>query len=555
MLKRLVIQNLATIENVDIEFNEGFTVLTGQTGAGKSLVIDSLSLLLGARASVELIRSGEDRAIIKGYFNIKNARVFSILAKLDIPFDNDEIIVERVISLKGNAIKINGVNSSLNELNQISTFLADIHNQFDIIKILDKDNYLSMIDGFSYDLTSSYKNDYLSLLNEYHSKKKQYLDLIEKKRKIDESKDFYLYQLKELEALELTIGEEESITEEISLLSNYDKIYSLTQEASEIIHSDFLDKLYDLNKIISSLSSYQKQYEDIYSSMNDHYYDLDDKVNELSKMFRNMDYDPSRLATLQERLSAINSIKKKYKRNVPELIEYMDELSSMVGKTSTIEEDLLTLKDEKEQAFNKVFNKGKELTLVRKKIAQSIKKEIERNLTDLLLKARFEITFNDAKEDDSSLKESGIDEVNFLIETNVGEGLKPLEKVVSGGEASRIMLAFKVVFIKANKIATVIFDEIDTGISGEAAERMAKKIYETSLLSQVIAISHMPQVASLSDHHILISKSVKQGRTFTSIKELSLEEKINEIAKLISGDKVTDKQLEYAKEMVLRDRN
>lgn len=553
MLTRLTINNLAIIENIEIKFGDGFTVLTGGTGAGKSLVIDSLSLLLGARASSELIRTGEEKASIKGYFKIHNSRLEAFLNKLDIDFIDDELEIERIMTRTKSVVKVNGSIISLTDLNKISKYLADIHNQFDFEKILNEDNYLDIIDGFSYDLTTSFINEYQSLLEDYKAKKHNYEELIERKRKIDESRDFYEYQLKELQGLNLTPGEEEEIEEKISLLQNYDKVYSLSQEANEIIHTDFLDKLYDLNHLLKDLSKYQSKYSEVTETIDNHYYELDDILQDLVKGFNNIDYDPNELNDLQLRASEINAAKHKYKKSVPELIEYINELESAVGEKSNIDIDIEDAKIAKDDAFNKCLSKGKDLSLVRQKLALTIEKELKRNLQDLLLNVNFKIEFKPIDvTSDSVLKENGVDTVDFLIETNVGEGLKPLAKIISGGEASRIMLAFKAIFIKANKVSTVIFDEIDTGISGEAAEAVANKIKEISLASQVIAITHMPQVASKSDHHILISKSVKNERTYTSIKELDLEGKIQEVAHLISGGKVTEKQLEYAKEMVLK---
>ncbi|MCH3909151.1 MAG: DNA repair protein RecN [Bacilli bacterium] len=557
MLKRLTITNLAIIENIDVTFKDGFTVLTGETGAGKSLVIDSLSLLLGARASNELIRSGEDSALIRGVFEFNSPQLEAILFNLSIPTANNEILIERTISKTRNLIKVNGTSVSLNDLNKISKYLADIHSQFDFEKILNPENYLGIIDGFSYEMTSSYKKEYQERLQAYKEKKQAYEAMLERKKKLEESKDFYEFQYKELKAADLKEGEEESLASELSLLRNYDKIYELSQEANELVHEDFLDKIYELDKTLEKLSEYQSQYKESHDRLDDSYYVITDIFDTLKKNLDSIDYDPDRLNELEQRDSDLNELKRKYKKSLPELIIYRDELEETMGGDSTFDEDLQKKKDEMDEALKSTIEKGKELTVLRKNIAKSIEKELERNMAELLLKAKFKVSFNELKEqpDESTLREDGLDEVDFLIETNVGEGLRSLSKVISGGEASRIMLAFKSVFIKANKIATVIFDEIDTGISGETAQAVAKKIHEISLSSQVIAITHMPQVASLSDHHILISKEVKGNRTYAHMKELNLDEKIRQIAYLISGGKITDKQLEYAKEMVLDRKN
>ena len=551
MLKRLIIHNLAIFENVDVSFQDGFSVLLGENGAGKSLMIDSLSLLLGMRASSELIRSGENKASVTGYFSIERPELSAYLSKINVPMHDDEIVVERIIGINKNVVKINSVPVSLNDLIKISKYLANIHSQFDFEKILNPENYLDIIDGFSFELSTRLKDEYTSLLNQYKEKKEEYSLLLEKKAKLEEARDFYEYQYGELKAADLKEGEEEEISSEISLLRNYDKIYSLVQETNEIINGSFMDDFYRLSDNLSKLANYQKQYEESHEKIDERYYEIEDLLNNLKKEFRSLDYDPNRLNDLEQRDSDLSSLQRKYKKSIPELIAYRDELGTILGKNSSFEDSLEEKKEEMLQSLKEAISKAKELTLLRTRNAKTIEKELTHSLKDLLLNVRFQILFKDEKEDESSLKENGIDDVDFLIETNIGEGLKPLSKVISGGEASRIMLAFKALFIKANRIPTVIFDEIDTGISGETAQAVARKIKEISLTTQVISITHMPQVASLSDHPILISKTVKDGRTYSNVKELSLEEKIRQIAYLISGGKVTEKQLEYAKEMVL----
>ena len=553
MLTRLCINNLAIIENVDVSFKDGFTVLTGGTGAGKSLVIDSLSLLLGDRASTELIRQGEDKATIRGYFLVESNRLSALLNKLEIPFIDNEIVVERVISRSKSTIKVNGVTVALTDLNRLAKHLADIHSQFDFAKILNPDNYLDIIDGFAFESLSKLKADYAKTLEEYRSAKEEHARLLAKKASIEASRDFYEFQLKELTDAALSLDEEAQIETEIALLGNYDKVYSLFQEADRLAHSDILDQLYELNKVLARIASYQPQYQEIQEKIDDRYFELDGLLSDIKKDFRNLDYDPERLNVLQQRSADLAALKRKYRKSIPELISYREELASLVGSDGNID----SLIEEKAHAMEELrklcLSKGTEISLLRKRVAKTIEKDIKQSLERLLLRSEFEIRFNEIDEasGDAIFKPAGIDEVDFLIETNVGEGLKSLSKIASGGEASRIMLAFKIIFVKANKVATVIFDEIDTGLSGEAASAVAREIAELSLSCQVLAITHMPQVASLSDHHILIRKEVSAGRTYTRIQELGLEEKIREVAYLISGGKITQKQLDYAREMVL----
>lgn len=552
MLKRLCINNLAIISNIDSTFEDGFSVLTGETGAGKSLVIDSLSLLLGSRASTELIRKGEEKAIVKGYFEVNKPQLEALFLKLNIPYNQGEIEIERVIGRNKSYIKVNNTPTNLLDLSKIAPYLADIHSQFDFEKILNEDNYLGIIDGFSFDLVSSYKEKYQVALNQYKVAKEAYSSLLDKQKQIDSNYDFYLYQYNELKQIDLKEGEEKQIQEEISLLENFDKIHSLQEETKQLLNGNFLDKFFELDNNLEKLSSYQEKYKEAYSLIDERYLELNDYLSSLKKKFDDIDYDPARLDELNQRQVDIIALKRKYKKDFNELLSYKDELSLLLENKDNLSNEINKKKEEMDKLFLLTLEKGKELSKVRQSLSNRIEKELERSLNDLLLKAKFKIIFAPSeKEDDSIFLESGIDKIDFLIETNIGEGLKSLSKIISGGEASRIMLAFKSLFIKANKVPTVIFDEIDTGISGETAQAVARKIKEISLSTQVISITHMPQVASLSDHHILISKLIKDGRTYAKMKELNLEEKIKQVAYLISGDKITPSQLEYAKEMVL----
>lgn len=552
MLKRLCINNLAIISNIDSTFEDGFSVLTGETGAGKSLVIDSLSLLLGSRASTELIRKGEEKAIVKGYFEVNKPQLEALFLKLNIPYNQGEIEIERVIGRNKSYIKVNNTPTNLIDLSKIAPYLADIHSQFDFEKILNEDNYLGIIDGFSFDLISSYKEKYQVALNQYKVAKEAYSSLLDKQKQIDSNYDFYLYQYNELKQMDLKEDEEKQIQEEISLLENFDKIHSLQEETKQLLNGDFLDKFFELDNNLEKLSSYQEKYKEAYSLIDERYLELNDYLSSLKKKFDDIDYDPARLDELNQRQVDIIALKRKYKKDFNELLSYKDELSLLLENKDNLSNEINKKKEEMDKLFLLTLEKGKELSKIRQSLSNKIEKELERSLNDLLLKAKFKIMFAPTeKEDDSIFLESGIDKIDFLIETNVGEGLKSLSKIISGGEASRIMLAFKSLFIKANKVPTVIFDEIDTGISGETAQAVARKIKEISLSTQVISITHMPQVASLSDHHILISKIIKDGRTYAKMKELNLEEKIKQVAYLISGDKITPSQLEYAKEMVL----
>ena len=557
MLIKLKVQNFAIIEDIELDFKSGLTVLTGETGAGKSLIIDCIGLLLGERAASEMIRQGEDRAIVSGVFDNDTPLLRGLLEKLNIPFDGS-LDIKRTISNQRNIIKINDETVSLGDLKTIASLLADIHLQFDSVKLFAPENYLSMVDGFSERLVNEYLEKYRSSLEQLKKQNSRYSELVKRIEEFNKNQEEYAYAYQEINALQLSEGDEQTIEARISILSNYDKIYALSMENKELADGSSLEDIYRIKDNIDDLQKYDAEYQEINKRLNDAYFELEDIYSEIKRKADNLDYDPAELDSLIEKSHAINTLKKKYNKSFDELIAYANELKELLKNK---EDHQVLLNEEKEKLsklFDETYEKAFDVHKVRENIAIKIAKEIEKSLGELGLTCRFDVVIN-AKEKGKEVamdlfNEDGIDTVDFNIETNIGEGMKPLAKVVSGGELSRVMLAIKMLYVKSHKIGTIIFDEIDTGISGEIANKVAKKIKELSYSHQVITITHLPQVASLSDHHIRISKNVVGKRTFASAKELTLEEKIYEIASLISAGKVTDKQLEYAKELVLQDK-
>ena len=557
MLIKLKVQNFAIIEDIELDFKSGLTVLTGETGAGKSLIIDCIGLLLGERAASEMIRQGEDKAIVSGVFDNDSPMLRGLLEKLNIPFDGS-LDIKRTISNQRNIIKINDETVSLGDLKTIASLLADIHLQFDSVKLFAPENYLSMVDGFSERLVNEYLEKYRSSLEQLKKQNSRYNELVKRIEEFNKNQEEYAYAYQEINALQLNEGDEQTIEARISILSNYDKIYALSMENKELADGSSLEDIYRIKDNIDDLQKYDAEYQEINKRLNDAYFELEDIYSEIKRKTDNLDYDPAELDSLIEKSHAINTLKKKYSKTFDGLIAYANELKELLKNK---EDHQILLNEEKEKLsklFDETYEKAFDVHKVRENIAIRIAKEIEKSLGELGLTCRFDVIIN-AKEKGKEVamdlfNEDGIDTVDFNIETNIGEGMKPLAKVVSGGELSRVMLAIKMLYVKSHKIGTIIFDEIDTGISGEIANKVAKKIKELSYSHQVITITHLPQVASLSDHHIRISKNVVSKRTFASAKELTLEEKIYEIASLISAGKVTDKQLEYAKELVLQDK-
>ena len=557
MLTKLKVSNFAIIEDIELEFNSCLTVLTGETGAGKSLIIDCINLLLGERAASEMIRQGKDKATVVGVFDNDTPLIRGLLDKLNIPFDG-QIEIKRTISNQRNIIKVNDETISLGDLKTLSSLLADIHLQFDMVKLFVNDNYLAMVDGFSERLINEYLEKYRSSLEVLRKQDSSYKELVKRIEEFNQHQEEFEYAYKEISALHLGDTNEQELESRISVLENYDKIYALTMENKSLADGTSLEDLYRVKENMASLEQYDYEYKELLARFNDAYYEIEDLYDSLKKKADHLEYDPSELETLIEKSHAINQLKKKYGKTYEQLMAYEDELKELLKNK---EDHSLLIKEEKEKleaTYHEAYERALDVHKIRENVAIKIAKEIEKSLNDLGLSCLFKVEVTANKEDkDLSLaifNEEGIDSVEFYIETNIGEGLKPLAKVVSGGELSRIMLAIKMLYVKTQKIGTIIFDEIDTGISGEIASKVAKKIKELSYAHQVITITHLPQVACLSDHHIQISKSVKDGRTYAKAKELSLEEKIKEIASLISSGKITEKQLEYAREMVLQDK-
>ena len=555
MLIKLKVQNFAIIEDIEIDFKDGLTVLTGETGAGKSLIIDCIGLLLGERAASEMIRQGEEKAIVQGVFDNNTPLLRAALEKAGVPEKDGLIEIKRTISSAKNVIKINDATITLNELKYIMSLIADIHQQFDMVKLFNNENYLAMVDGFNSRLVNQYLDKYLESYAALKEQASSYNALVKRIDEFNRNQEEYEYAYSEIKALGLKENEEEEINSEISLLENYDKIYSLLMESKELMDGDALNNIYTIKENVSKLSEYQNEYQDYIERLNNAYYELEDMFEEIKKKADYLNYDPEHLDALIERSHTINALKKKYNKTFDELRVYEDELNALLKYKEDYSILLKEEKDKLQAAYDEAYTRAYDLHKVREDIGVSITKDLEKTLSELALSCRFNVAVigkeKDANLDISIFNETGIDTIEFFIETNIGEGLKPLAKVVSGGELSRIMLAIKLLYVKAQKIGTIIFDEIDTGISGDVASKVAKKIKELSYGHQVITITHLPQVASLSDHHIRIAKKVSNNRTYTTIKELSLDEKIYEIASLISSGKVTDKQLEYAKEMVM----
>ena len=557
MLSKIQVKNLAILEDVEVNFHHNMTVLTGQTGAGKSLIIDAIGLLLGSRADTDMIRYGEKEAVVTGVFSEVSLEVKEILTNYGINIKEELIISRKLTNTGKNTIKVNDQAITLGQLKQIGLYLGDIHVQHDTYRLINKDNYLSFLDDFKDKKFLKVYNDYQLKRISYLERLKQYQDCLKKSRDLTAKVDYLIFQKEELEALELSKDLDIELANEIEKLSNFDKIFSSLNEAYEKLNSQYfeLDELYEATSLLDSIESFDEDYKKNSSMLKDAYYQIEEVKSFLYKAKDSLDFDPVYLDELNTRLYAINKAKEKYHKSNNELISYLNEITLELSLATNFDETINTLKEEVVSSYQEVMNKAKLLREYRQKEAIKISKALVKECNDLdLCHTEFEVSFNEVNFTDpfnaNIFGDSGIDEIDFLITFNVGEPPIPLSKVASGGELSRIMLAFKILYLNKNPLSLMVFDEIDSGISGKTASKIARKLHEIGSRVQVLAITHLAQVAAISDHHLFISKEEIAGRTKTSIKEIIGDERVSEIALMLSGMELNSSILQTAKEML-----
>lgn len=557
MLTEISVKNFAIIEDVTVNFDKNMTVLTGQTGAGKSLIIDAIGLVLGARADLDMIRYGEKESIVSATFNDLCEDAINLLDSYGIKV-NDTLTITRCITNSGkNTIKVNEANVTLQQLKQIGLFIGDIHVQHDTYRLINKDNYLSFLDDFK-------NKDFLKCYNNYQLSRVKYLDAINKyKECVNKNKDinskleFLEFQYNELKDLGLEEDIDIKLEAEIEKLSNFDKIYTNLNEA--YVHLDDegfgIDELYEAADNLKKIASFDQMYQDSSEQLFEAYYQILEIKSALYKAKNNLDFDPEYLDELNSRLFEINKIKDKYKMGVNQLIKYIEEISLEISLITNYDETIAELKKDIVKTHDALVKSAVKLREYRMKEAKKCETEIIKECRSLDLEnTRFEIIFNEVDLSDelnnSVFLETGIDVIDFNISFNVGEPPKPLSKVASGGELSRVMLAFKTNYLKKNPLSFMVFDEIDSGVSGVTARKIAAKMREISQSVQVLAITHLPQVAAIAHRHLFISKNEENNRTKTVVEELSYERRITEIAVMLSGLELSPSILETAKSMI-----
>ena len=551
MLIQLNIKNFALIEEIKVEFAEGFNILSGETGAGKSILIDAIDYVLGGKFSKSLIRTGEEKTFVEAVFSIDNELVKKELDELDIEYE-DIIIISREYTLSGKSIiKVNGRSLIIAQLKKIREKILDIHGQHQNQTLLDRQSHIIYLDNFIGDKIKEPLKKFSDLkerLSEIKSKILKINGNEDREKLIDYTK----FQIDDITKGNLRVGEEEELKEEFNYLSNAEKINNSLKISCELLNyrEDGNSVLESLSKVISELSSVEKDSQIIGEKkaiIEEAYYNIEEVSRELRDIQEDTVYDENKLEKINGRIYEINGYKKKYGNTIEEVIEYLNKLKENYNELVNASEILKELEEEENKVLGEMKKIGNTLHEIRKEFSEKLKSSLLKELSYVgLEKSTMEIQVKLCE----NYNERGFDEVCFLISTNTGEPVKPLEKVLSGGELSRIMLAFKCVFADKDGISTLIFDEIDTGVSGAVAKRIGEKMYQVSLNHQVLCITHLPQIAILSDYHYFVSKSIKDNKTYTSIKILNKDEKINQVATMLGGNEVTKATYENVKEML-----
>lgn len=550
MLIQLTIKNFALIESISFDLGEGFNILSGETGAGKSILIDAIDYVLGGKFSKDLIRTGENKTSVEAVFEINNNNIKEALNDLEIEYE-DVLIIRRETLLTGKSlIKVNGKSLIVSQLKKIREKILDIHGQHQNQNLLQKESHGIYLDNFIGEIIEKDLNEFSSLRDELYSIRAKIVDLrgnLEGEKLID----YIKFQLEDIEKGKLRLGEEEELKEQFNSLSNAEKINnSLTISYNILSGGDSSSALEGLSKVITELSSIEeyvswiKEKKDI---VEEAYYNLEEITRELRDGADNIQYDEEELAKINERLYTINSYKKKYGGSVESVLENYENLKNRFEELSNAEEIIKELEIKEKEILEKMKIVGEKLHKIRVEKKDILEEKILNELSYVGLdKSTMEIQIEKLERHN----ERGFDDITFAISTNPGEPVKSLEKVLSGGELSRIMLALKCVFADKDDIPTLIFDEIDTGISGQVGQRVGEKMYQVSKNHQVLCITHLPQIAILSDKHYFVSKGVINGKTYTKIKILNEEEKISQVASMLGGDNVTNTTIENVKEML-----
>ena len=558
LLQELTIKNFAIIHDLSLTFEKGMTVLTGETGAGKSIIIDAVGLLAGGRGSNEFIRHGESKCVLEGLFSMEgNAQTYNLLEQYDIESENDDVIIQRDIHRNGkNVCRINGRLVNIATLRLIGETLIDIHGQNEHQELMNPERHLTMLDQFGDDILQRTKVAYHSTFSKYTETKKAYRKWQNSEQEFAQRLDMLQFQANDIEMAELLDREEDELLEEKNLLMNYQKIIHALSESYDALQgeeSNGIDLVGQAMAEISAIEDIDRTYKQFSEVIASSYFQLQEAASGILREMDQMAYDEDRLNEIEKRLEFIYQMKRKYGESIEAIKEYYEKIMVEIDQLQNREDHVNHLKIEMEDLSKEMVDNGESLSRMRQQAAVKLEEAIHEQFKELFMdKVIFKVHFFEKNPEDllNKANETGLDRIEFYIATNPGEPLKPLIKVASGGELSRIMLAMKTIFSKTQGLTSIIFDEVDTGVSGRVAQAIANKIYMVAMHSQVLCITHLPQVAAMANHHLFISKTIIDERTETHVTALADSEKIDEVARMLAGTEITKLTIEHAKELI-----
>jgi len=535
MINHISIKNFAIIENTEVDFENGLNIITGETGSGKSIVIEAISLALGSRADTSAIRTGTDKAVVQ------------LLGSLD----GEEIVITREVSSSGkNLCKLNGEIVTLAQLNKVCTRLADIHGQYDNQSLLNPEYHQVLLDTYKTELISPAKEKVSVVFDKFAKCRSELASLLSLEKENARKKDFYQYEVAEIDKADLTPGEDEELSDRISLLQNSEKIFENIEKTYAIMADEspsVLDGMGSAARAVEAISSYSRDLDSLSQEFSDIYYRVQDLCSQLRGIKDEITFSPSELDTAIARMDLIDNLKKKYGNTITEILEYRDNIAAQLNVIENFDDVKFRLEKELISLKKELITACSALTEVRREVAGELETKIQKELVDLNF---HDSRINISVEPLTTPTAEGMDKVEILISTNKGEPLKPLYKIASGGEMSRIMLAFKNIISSYDMIPTLIFDEIDNGISGITASIVGKKLKEISQQHQILCITHLPQIAACGDYNYRIFKESDEEKTFTTVEKLSENEKVSEIARLLGGTNITETTLQSARELI-----
>ncbi len=550
MLLEISIKNFAIIEEVSLHFDQGMTILTGETGAGKSIIIDAMNMMLGSRATTDVIRHGASKAEIEGLFSLENSRSLKPIFEEQGLELTDELIIRREILQNGRSVsRVNGQLVNLSVLKAIGQHLVDIHGQHDQEELMRPQLHIAMLDEFGDQEFLTLKDRYYETFDRYRGLRKQVLTLQKNQQEHKARIEMLEFQIAEIESADLKSGEDLTLHQERERLLNHKQIADTLTNAYAMLDNEDFSSLSNVRSAMNDLESieeYDPSYKELSSNLSESYYVLEDVTKRLEDIIDGLDFDGNRLMQIEARLDLINSITRKYGGNVNDVLEYFAQISKeyqlLTGNHSSSEDLEVELK-----ALEKTLVElAGQLSQARHLLAKQLESEIKQELQELYMeKANFQVQFTKSK-----FNREGNEQVEFYISTNPGENFKPLIKVASGGELSRLMLAIKSAFSRKEGKTSIVFDEVDTGVSGRVAQAIAQKIHKIGSNGQVLAISHLPQVIAIADYQFFIEKISDEHSTVSKVRLLDMDERVEEIAKMLAGENVTDAALTQARELL-----